>query len=140
MPGQTRPPANPQKYPVAIGPSAIDGEGAFAQTAIPAKAKIGEIRGEFVCMAQARARARQAERSTGLVFMIAISNKVAVDATQSTDPLHFANHSCATNTVLKIQQGRVASMPSATSPQAKSRRPAMAPPTTQAAWPAVLVR
>jgi SET domain-containing protein len=100
--------ANPQKYPVSVGPSAIDGQGAFAERAIPAKAKIGEIRGEFVAMADARARAKAAERSSGRIFMIAVSDKRAVDATHSTDPLRYANHSCAPNMVLKVQQGRVA--------------------------------
>lgn len=100
--------ANPQKYPVFVGPSAIDGQGAFAEQAIPAKAKIGEIRGEFVAMADARARAKAAERSSGRIFMIAVSDKRAVDATHSTDPLRYANHSCAPNMVLKVQQGRVA--------------------------------
>ena len=75
--------ANPQKYPVSVGPSAIDGQGAFAEQAIPAKAKIGEIRGEFVAMADARARAKAAERNSGRIFMIAVSDKRAVDATHS---------------------------------------------------------
>ncbi len=101
-------PANPQKFKVDVGPSAIDGQGAFAGEAIPARRKIGEIRGEFIDMATARARAREAERSTGRIFMVAISDKRAVDATQSTDPLRFANHSCMPNMVLKVQQGRVA--------------------------------
>ncbi len=101
-------PADPQKYPVRVGPSRIDGQGAFADAAIPARAKVGEIRGEFVSMAEARARAKAAERQTGRIFMIAISDKRAVDASASTDPLRYANHSCAPNLVLKVQQGRVA--------------------------------
>ncbi len=101
-------PADPQKYRVRVGPSRIDGQGAFADEPIPARAKIGEIRGEFIDMAQARARAREAERSTGRIFMVAISDKRAVDATDSTDPLRFANHGCEPNMVLKVQQGRVA--------------------------------
>lgn len=100
--------ADPQKYSVRVGPSAIDGQGAFAEQAIPAKAKIGEIRGEFVAMADARLRAKAAERASGRIFMIAVSDKRAVDATHSTDPLRFANHSCSPNMVLKVQQGRVA--------------------------------
>lgn len=103
-----RPPADPQKYRVRVGPSAIDGQGAFAEEAIPARRKIGEIRGEFIDMALARARAREAERASGRIFMVAISDKRAVDATLSADPLRFANHSCAPNMVLKVQQGRVA--------------------------------
>lgn len=101
-------PADPQKHPVHVGPSAIDGQGAFATAAIPARAKIGEIRGEFVDMAEARARAREAERRTGRIFMVAVSERRAVDATRSTDPLRFANHACEPNMVLKVQQGRVA--------------------------------
>lgn len=101
-------PADPQKFQVRVGPSAIDGQGAFAAEAIPARRKIGEIRGEFIDMAAARARARAAERSTGRIFMVAISERRAVDATDSQDPLRFANHACAPNMVLKVQQGRVA--------------------------------
>ncbi|HEX5356100.1 MAG TPA: SET domain-containing protein-lysine N-methyltransferase [Aquabacterium sp.] len=101
-------PADPQKFKVTVGPSQIDGQGAFAGEPIPDRRKIGEIRGEFVDMRTARARAREAERSTGRIFMVAISDKRAVDATHSTDPLRFANHACDPNMVLKVQQGRVA--------------------------------
>jgi uncharacterized protein len=101
-------PANPQKFAVRVGPSAIDGQGAFAGEAIPARRKIGEIRGEFIELAEARLRARAAERDTGRIFMVAISERRAVDATHSSDPLRFANHACAPNMVLKVQQGRVA--------------------------------
>ena len=101
-------PADPQKYAVTAAPSAIDGVGAFAAEFIPARRKIGEIRGEFIELTEARRRAREAERTTGRIFMIAISDKRAVDATASTDPLRHANHACEPNTVLKVQQGRVA--------------------------------
>lgn len=100
--------ADPQKFHVEVAPSRIDGQGAFAAEPIPARRKIGEIRGEFIDMATARARAREAEQSTGRIFMVAISDKRAVDATHSSDPLRFANHACEPNMVLKVQQGRVA--------------------------------
>lgn len=103
-----RQPADPQKFRVRIGPSAIDGQGAFADEPIPARRKIGEIRGEFIDLAEARRRARAAERSTGRIFMVAISDRRAVDASASTDPLRFANHACLPNMVMKVQQGRVA--------------------------------
>ena len=101
-------PADPQKFKVTVGPSAIDGQGAFAGEPIPARRKIGEMRGEFVDLAEARRRARLAENTSGRIFMVAISDKRAVDATASTDPLRFANHSCQPNMALKVQQGRVA--------------------------------
>lgn len=99
---------DPQKFAVEVKPSTIDGEGAFALQAVPARRKIGEIRGESVSTTEAFKRARALEKSTGRVFMIAVSNARAVDASESTDPLRFANHSCAPNMVLKVQQGRVA--------------------------------
>lgn len=101
-------PADPQKFRVRSAPSAIDGLGAWADEPIPARRKIGEIRGEFVDMATARERAREAERSSGRIFMIAISERRAVDASASHDPLRHANHACEPNTVLKVEQGRVA--------------------------------
>jgi len=104
-PGQ---PADPQKRLVRVGPSRIDGLGAFAAEAIPARAKIGEIRGEFIDLTEARRRARAAERTTGRIFMVAISDKRAVDASASTDAMRHANHACEPNMVMKVQQGRVA--------------------------------
>ena len=100
--------ADPQKFRVRVGPSAIDGQGAFAEEPIPARRKIGELRGEFIDLAEARRRAREAERRTGRIFMVAISDKRAVDASASADPMRFANHACTPNMVMKVQQGRVA--------------------------------
>ncbi|MDE2296598.1 MAG: SET domain-containing protein, partial [Burkholderiales bacterium] len=37
-------PADPQKFAVQVAASRIDGQGAFAADAIPARRKIGEIR------------------------------------------------------------------------------------------------
>ena len=37
---------DPQKYGVEVKASAIDGQGAFAAEPVPARRKIGEIRGE----------------------------------------------------------------------------------------------
>ncbi len=101
-------PADPQKYPVTVGDSGIEGLGAFAVGAIPARCKIGEVRGESVSQAEAFARARRARKDSGHVFMIAVSGKRAIDATASNDPLRWANHACEPNMVLKIQQGRAA--------------------------------
>jgi SET domain-containing protein len=98
-----QPPADPQKYRVAVGPSAIDGQGAFAAEAIPARRKIGEIRGESISVRAARERARGLER----IMIVEVSAQRAVDASGSTDPLRFTNHSCAPNAVLRIRQGRI---------------------------------
>jgi SET domain-containing protein len=98
-----RPPADPQKYRVEVRRSAIDGQGAFAGEAIPAKRKIGEIRGESISVREARARARGLAR----IMIVEVSERRAIDASASADPLRFTNHSCAPNAVLRIRQGRV---------------------------------
>lgn len=98
-----QPPADPQKFRVTTGPSRIDGTGAFAAEAIPGRRKIGEIRGESISVAEARYRATKLER----IMMVEVSSRRAIDASRSTDPQRFINHSCAPNTVLRIRQGRV---------------------------------
>lgn len=98
-----RPPADPQKFSVDVAPSDIDGRGAFAGEDIPARRKIGEIRGEPISVREARRRARGMSR----IMIVEVSERRAVDASLSTDPLRFTNHSCAPNTALRIRQGRV---------------------------------
>ena len=94
---------DPQKFAVDVKPSRIDGRGAFAAEPIPARRKIGEIRGESISVREGRRRAKGVER----IMMIEVSERRAIDASNSTDPLRFTNHSCAPNAVLRIRQGRV---------------------------------
>lgn len=97
-------PADPQKFALAVGDSAIDGRGVFAAEPIPARRKIGELRGEPISVTEARRRARGQAR----IMIVEVSERRAIDASASTDTLRFANHSCRPNMVLKLQQGRVA--------------------------------
>jgi len=99
--GSTR--GKPQKFALDVRASAIDGQGAFAAEAIPARRKIGEIRGEAISAQEARARAKGLAR----IMIIAVSERRAIDASNSTDALRFANHSCQPNASLRVQQGRV---------------------------------
>ncbi len=96
-------PADPQKFAVDVLQSRIDGRGAFAAEPIPARRKIGEIRGESISVKVARQRARHQQR----IMIVELSERRAIDASQSTDPLRFTNHSCQPNAVLRIRQGRV---------------------------------
>ena len=96
-------PNDPQKYAVAVQPSTIDGRGAFAAEAIPARRKIGEIRGEAISVKEARRRAKGQQR----IMIVELSDRRAIDASRSQDPLRFTNHSCRPNAVLRIRQGRV---------------------------------
>ena len=105
MPATTprRPPGDPQKFRVEVRPSAIDGRGAFAAEAIPARRKIGEIRGEPISVREAQQRVRGLAR----IMIVEVSERRAIDASRSNDVLRFTNHSCAPNSVLRIRQGRV---------------------------------
>jgi uncharacterized protein len=77
-------PADPQKFAVEVRASRIDGRGAFAGEAVPARRKM---------MAR--------------IMIVEVSDKRAIDASLSSDPLRFTNHSCRPNAVLRIRQGRV---------------------------------
>ena len=92
-----------QKYAVDNAPSAIDGTGAFAAEAIPARHKIGEIRGESISIADARIRATRHQR----IMIVELSEKRAIDFSKSADPMRFTNHSCKANARLTIRNGRV---------------------------------
>ena len=95
--------SDPQKFAVDVKASRIDGQGAFAAEAIPARRKIGEIRGESVSVREARQRALGRQR----IMIVEVSDRRAIDATNSSDPLRYTNHSCRPNAVLRIRQGRV---------------------------------
>jgi uncharacterized protein len=92
-----------QKFDVAVGPSAIDGQGAFAAEEIARGLKIGEIRGESLSVEDARIRATRHER----IMIVEVSRRRAIDFSKSSDPMRYTNHSCAPNARLCIRQGRV---------------------------------
>jgi len=92
-----------QKFAVAVRASAIDGQGAFADEAIPPRLKIGEIRGESISVADARIRATRTER----IMIVELSDRRAIDFSKSADPMRYTNHSCRPNARLCIRQGRV---------------------------------
>ena len=92
-----------QPFAVEVRESAIDGQGVFAAEPIPARRRIGEIRGESISVTQARIRATRYER----VMMVEVSETRAIDFHKSTDPMRYTNHSCAPNAGLVIRRGRV---------------------------------
>ena len=92
-----------QKFAVHVARSRIDGFGVFAAEPIPARRKIGEIRGESISIAEARRRAEKQKR----IMIVEVSLKRAIDASRSTDPMRFTNHSCAPNARLSIRDGRI---------------------------------
>ena len=92
-----------QKFAVRVARSRIDGFGVFAAEPIPPRLKIGEIRGESITIAEARRRAATQQR----IMIVEVSMRRAIDASKSTDPMRFTNHSCSPNARLSIRDGRV---------------------------------
>ena len=92
-----------QKFAVRVARSRIDGFGVFAEEPIPPRLKIGEIRGEAISVAEARRRAEGQQR----IMIVEVSTKTAIDASKSSDPMRFTNHSCAPNARLQIRDGRI---------------------------------
>jgi SET domain-containing protein len=92
-----------QKFAVKVARSRIDGYGVFAAEAIAARRKIGEIRGESISVAEARRRASMQQR----IMIVEVSARRAIDASRSSDPMRFTNHSCAPNARLSLREGRI---------------------------------
>ena len=92
-----------QKFDVFVRKSEIDGHGVFAAEMIPPRLKIGEIRGEAITCAEGRRRAASLQR----IMIVEISARTAIDASKSTDPMSFTNHSCQANARLAIIAGRI---------------------------------
>ena len=92
-----------QKYDVANRKSRIDGFGVFALEDIPPRRKIGEIRGESISVSEARRRAAGRAR----IMIVEVSPRKAIDASESSDPMRFTNHSCQPNARLSISNARV---------------------------------
>ena len=92
-----------QKFDVFVRKSEIDGHGVFAAEMIPSRLKIGEIRGEAITCAEGRRRAASLQR----IMIVEISPRTAIDASKSTDPMRFTNHSCQANARLAIIAGRI---------------------------------
>ncbi|HEY8975356.1 MAG TPA: SET domain-containing protein [Burkholderiaceae bacterium] len=100
-PAVVRPPY--QKFDVFVRKSEIDGHGVFAAEMIPPRLKIGEIRGESISCAEGRRRAKALQR----IMIVEVSSRTAIDASKSTDPMRFTNHSCQANARLAIIAGRI---------------------------------
>ncbi|UXH79758.1 SET domain-containing protein [Roseateles amylovorans] len=102
QPGQKGQPLPAERFELTVGPSPIDGLGVFAGEAIPARRKIGEMRGEVVPVREARRRIEGKRR----IHVVEVTHKTAIDATRSDCALRHVNHSCSPNAVLRIRQGR----------------------------------
>lgn len=92
-----------QLVAVDVRRSRIDGFGVFAAEPVPAGAKLGELTGEAITVAEARRRAQGLQR----IMLVELSPSRAIDASRSDDPLRFTNHSCSPNARISVQDGQI---------------------------------
>ncbi|ALV06789.1 SET domain-containing protein [Roseateles depolymerans] len=88
---------------VTLRRSRIDGYGVFAQQAIHAGQRLGQLTGESITVAEARRRAQ----AGGRLMLVELSPARAIDASRSQDALRFTNHSCAPNARIQVEDGEV---------------------------------
>ncbi len=88
---------------VTLRRSRIDGYGVFAQQAILAGQRLGQLTGESITVAEARRRAQ----AGGRLMLVELSPARAIDASRSQDALRFTNHSCAPNARIQVEDGEV---------------------------------
>jgi uncharacterized protein len=87
-------------YPVRVAKSRIQGRGAYARTAIPARKKIGSLSGEVISLREARRRVKALNGAP--VNMVELWNGEALDASVNANDMRFINHSCSPNTYMRV--------------------------------------
>ena len=97
-------PLQSKLYPLIVRRSEIDGEGCFASALLPARRKIGELRGERITQREARRRAHIVGQR---IAIVETNDGKAIDASRGGNELRYINHSCSPNTYMRISQGRV---------------------------------
>ncbi|HYF31242.1 MAG TPA: SET domain-containing protein [Chitinophagaceae bacterium] len=90
-------------YSLRIGKSNIDGKGAYAREAIPARRKIGDLGGVIISQREARRIANNSKR----VAIVEFGNGKALNAAINSNALRYVNHSCSPNTYMRVAHNRV---------------------------------
>jgi SET domain-containing protein len=90
-------------FPIEVKASRIDGKGAYALKAIPARRKLGNMGGEIISVREARKRVKELKR----VSMVEFGDGRALDASVHPNDLRYINHSCDPNTYLRVCYSKV---------------------------------
>jgi uncharacterized protein len=88
---------------VEVRESSIDGKGLFAQSAMKARQKLGDLGGELVKLSEARKRARRHRR----IAIVELGHGKALDSCKYGNEFRYINHSCSPNTFVRILGARV---------------------------------
>ena len=91
---------------IAIGPSRIQGLGAFASQFIPAGTRLIEYTGERLTPEEADARYPE-DGSRHHTFLFAIDEGIVIDAAVGGNDARFINHSCDPNCDAVVDDDRI---------------------------------
>jgi SET domain-containing protein len=93
--------------PFEVGPSPMQGVGAFATHRIPSVTRLVEYAGQRLTPAQAEARYPDLPGERHHTFLFAIDAEVVIDAAVDGNEARWINHSCAPNCDAVIDGGRI---------------------------------
>lgn len=95
------------RHPFRIGPSPIQGRGAFATRRIAAGVRLIEYTGERLTPAEADARYPDSDGARHHTYLFAIDDDVVIDAAVGGNAARWINHSCAPNCDAIVDDGRI---------------------------------
>jgi SET domain-containing protein len=87
---------------LVIRKSRIEGKGLFTDSAIAARAKVGEFTGELISVREARRRAKTRKH----IAIVELDEKRAIDGNVRGGPFTYINHSCTPNVFTRIAYRR----------------------------------
>ena len=106
-PERPRNPSSGKNKWFRIGPSPIQGRGAFATRAIPGGTRIIEYTGEKISHKTANARYDDERMDRHHTFLFAISRSIVIDAAVGGNDSRLINHSCRPNCEMEIAKDRI---------------------------------
>ncbi len=83
--------------------SGINGKGCFAAVTLPARKKVGELKGERISHREAARRVAQG----GKVRICELDQRRSIDASRGGDATAFINHSCEPNCFSRVSHGHM---------------------------------
>jgi len=87
-------------YPLTVKKSRIDGLGAYTNSNIPARKKIGSLAGAIISKREANKRVKALGNTS--IAMVELWNGQVIDASVNSNQLRYINHCCSPNTYMRV--------------------------------------
>jgi SET domain-containing protein len=86
---------------IRVRVSQIDGKGVFSLVPFRRGQRVGDLWGEVISTTEATRRARRRRR----IAIVELDEALAIDARGSGSPFRYINHSCESNSFMRIGDG-----------------------------------